>query len=185
MNRRLPDLFLSSLLNLVLVWIFLGSVLPASAANWNIHAQPARLVNGGPVLFQIKPAQRLQSLSGSWLGHEIVFSFDANSKTWFALAGVSLETTPGSYALELTGETKAGKSRAQKSFFQPQVRGCPCQVSQDRSQAQRGRQVHRAHSRTAETNPGRSANQERLPEPGHARARMVRAIHRAGRSCDF
>ena len=81
MNRRLPDLFLSSLLVLILGWIFLGSVQPASAANWNVHAQPARLVNGGPVLFQIKPPQRLQSLSGSWLGHEIVFSFDANSKT--------------------------------------------------------------------------------------------------------
>ena len=116
MNRRLPDLFLSSLLNLVLVWIFLGSVLPASAANWNIHAQPARLVNGGPVLFQIKPAQKLQSLSGTWLGHHIAFSFDSTSKTWFALAGVSLETAPGTYALELTGETAAGKRAQEVSF---------------------------------------------------------------------
>ncbi len=117
MNRRLPDLFLSSLLVLILGWIFLGSVQPASAANWSVHAQPARLVNGGPVLFQIKPPQRLQSLSGSWLGHEIVFSFDANSKSWFALAGVSLETAPGSYALELTGETQAGKSSSTKIAF--------------------------------------------------------------------
>ena len=50
-----------------------------------------------PVLFQIKPPQRLQSLSGTWLGHEVSFSFDAKSKTWFALAGVSLETAPGTY----------------------------------------------------------------------------------------
>ena len=117
MNRRLPDLFLSSLLILILGGIFLGSAQPASAANWNVHAQPAHPVNGGPVLFQIKPPQRLQSLSGSWLGHEIVFSFDANSKSWFALAGVSLETAPGTYALELTGETKAGETSSTRTSF--------------------------------------------------------------------
>ncbi|MGB8986002.1 MAG: M23 family metallopeptidase [Candidatus Sulfotelmatobacter sp.] len=117
MNLRLPDLLLSPLLILILGWIFLGTVQTASAANWNVQAQPARLVNGGPVLFQIKPPQRLQSLSGSWLGHEVVFSFDASSKTWFALAGVSLETAPGTYALELTGETKAGKTSSTKISF--------------------------------------------------------------------
>jgi murein DD-endopeptidase MepM/ murein hydrolase activator NlpD len=113
-NRRLPDLLLSSLL--ILGWIFLGTVQTASAANWTARAQPARLVNGAPVLFQIKPPQRLQRLSGSWLGHEIVFSFDAGSKTWFALAGVSLETAPGTYALNLTGETKGKTSGAKISF---------------------------------------------------------------------
>jgi murein DD-endopeptidase MepM/ murein hydrolase activator NlpD len=112
---RLPDLFLSALL--ILGWIFLSSVKPASAVNWNVHAQPPRLVNGGPVLFQIKPPRGLQSLNGSWVGHEIVFSFDANSKTWFALAGVSLETAPGTYTLELTGETKAEKTSSTKISF--------------------------------------------------------------------
>jgi len=90
---------------------------PASAASWNVHAQPARLVNGGPLLFQVKPPQRLESLSGSWIGHQLSFRFDAKSKTWFALGGVSLETAPGSYALELTGETVAGKTPSQKISF--------------------------------------------------------------------
>ena len=93
---------------LLLVCTFFGSVPLAGAANWAAHAQPARLVNGGPVLFQVKPPQRLESLSGIWLGHEVSFSFDTASKTWFALAGVSLETAPGSYPLELTGETQTG-----------------------------------------------------------------------------
>ena len=87
----------------------------ASAATWSVRAQPMRLVNGAPVLFEMKPPTRLKSLSGSWLGHEISFSFDASTKMWFALAGVSLETTPGTYSLELTGETEAGKS-ANKSL---------------------------------------------------------------------
>jgi murein DD-endopeptidase MepM/ murein hydrolase activator NlpD len=81
----------------------------ASAASWSVHAQPARLVNGTPVLFEVNPGARLKSLSATWLGHQISFSYDAHKKIWFALAGISLETTPGTYALDLTGETLAGK----------------------------------------------------------------------------
>jgi murein DD-endopeptidase MepM/ murein hydrolase activator NlpD len=69
------------------------------------------------VLFQVKPPTRLQSLTATWLGHDVTFSFDATSKTWFALAGVSLETVPGPYPLELTGETSAGKDVSQKVTF--------------------------------------------------------------------
>ena len=109
MNSR-PNIGVRLCVLLCIVWTFLSSVPPASAANWTVRAQPARLVNGGPVLFQVKSPQKLESLTGKWLGHEVSFSFDAKSRMWFALAGVSLETTPGSYALELTGETQAGKS---------------------------------------------------------------------------
>jgi murein DD-endopeptidase MepM/ murein hydrolase activator NlpD len=65
----------------------------------------------------VKSLSRLDSLAGSWLGHQIVFSFDASSKTWFALAGVSLETTPGSYALELTGQRTGTKAVREKLSF--------------------------------------------------------------------
>ena len=82
-----------------------------------MHSQPTRLVNGGPVLFQVKPPARLGSLSGTWLGHDLSFSFDPASKTWFSLAGVSLETVPGTYAIELTGETVAGKMPVGKISF--------------------------------------------------------------------
>jgi murein DD-endopeptidase MepM/ murein hydrolase activator NlpD len=51
------------------------------------------------------------------MGHEVSFSFDAESKTWFALAGVSLETAPGTYAIELSGEPVAGKTVGQKVSF--------------------------------------------------------------------
>ncbi len=96
----------------ILCCCFLSAVFvpSASAAGWNVHAQPARLVNGSPVLFQVKAPSRLQSLKGSWLGHEFPFSFNAKRKIWFALAGISLETPPGSYALELNGERLDGKT---------------------------------------------------------------------------
>lgn len=92
-----------------LLLLFLTSVPPATATTWSVHAQPTRLVNGGPVLFQVKPPLKLESLKGTWLGHEVSFSFDPKTKMWFALAGVSIETAPGSYPLELTGETASRK----------------------------------------------------------------------------
>jgi murein DD-endopeptidase MepM/ murein hydrolase activator NlpD len=88
------------------------AVRDASAATWNIRAQPARLVNGAPVLFEVKSPSKLTSLTGTWLGHSLTFSYDASSKTWFALAGVSIETAPGSYTLEVTAEPAATKTLA-------------------------------------------------------------------------
>jgi biotin carboxyl carrier protein len=103
------------------VLLFLSScafpAIPSSAASWSAHVQPKRLVNGGPVLFQIKAPQPLESLSGTWLGHEIPFSYDPATKSWFALAGVSLETPPGTYDLELAGQTKPGKAGSEKISF--------------------------------------------------------------------
>jgi murein DD-endopeptidase MepM/ murein hydrolase activator NlpD len=49
-------------------------------------------------------------LSGTWLGHQLIFGFDTSTKTWFALAGVSFETAPGKYALELTAERTATRT---------------------------------------------------------------------------
>ena|ERR1700691_132931 len=85
-----------------------------SEANWTVISEPARLVNGSPVLFTVQAPKAIRSLSGSWLGHEVEFSFDSTHRIWFALAGVSLETKAGSYALQLHGraptETSSGTS---------------------------------------------------------------------------
>lgn len=95
----------------------IANVTPAPAATWSVHAQPGRLVNGGPVLFQVKTPAHLQSLTGKWLGHDLTFSFDTKTKSWFALAGTSMETPPGAYALELSGETAAAKTPARQISY--------------------------------------------------------------------
>jgi len=82
----------------------------STAARWSVRNQPARLVNGTPVLFRVTTPKPVRTLSGNWLGHEIAFSFDASHKSWFALAGASLETKPGEYPIQLHGETLAGQS---------------------------------------------------------------------------
>ena len=93
-----------------------------TAGHWSVVNQPARLVNGSPVLFRVTTPMPVHTLSGSWLGHEIAFSFDASRKSWFALAGVSLETKPGAYPLQLHGETFAGQSAGQAISFEKRIR---------------------------------------------------------------
>jgi len=94
------------------LWVLVFFAGNASAATWTVNAQPARLVNGAPVLFQVKPPAKLHSLSGNWLGHQLSFSYDARTKTWFTLAGVSFDTAAGKYPLKLSGERVATKAPA-------------------------------------------------------------------------
>ncbi len=93
-----------------------------TTAQWTVTSQPARLVNGTPVLFHVTAPKPVLTLSGNWLGHEIVFNFDASSKTWFALAGIGLETKPGTYALDLHGEIRSGRSPAEGISFEKKIR---------------------------------------------------------------
>src|SRR5438105_4039660 len=64
---------------------------------WSVQWQPSQLVNGSPVLFQVKPAFRLKTLSGKWLEHDISFALDTKTKSWNAIAGISLEVKRGVY----------------------------------------------------------------------------------------
>src|SRR2546428_5878370 len=76
---------------------------------WSIRWQPVIIVNGAPVLFLVNPPARLVTLSGTWLDHEVSFSFEKVTRKWFGLAGASLETQPGTYTLELKGTTASDR----------------------------------------------------------------------------
>jgi len=71
------------------------------AAATQLKYQPPILVNGSPVLFQVSALPGVQSVSASWLGHDVVFFRTEGAKVWYALAGVSVETTPGRYDLTI------------------------------------------------------------------------------------
>jgi len=80
-----------------------------AGGSWSITLQPIGLINGSPVVFRVTPPERLKSLSGKWLEHEVFFSADPQGKVWYGIAGVSLETRPGKYPLELKGVSASGK----------------------------------------------------------------------------
>ena len=77
----------------------------ADTYSWTIRWQPAQLVNGAPVVIEVVPPVRLTALSAKWLEHQVLFSYDAATKAWNGIAGVSLETRPGTYTLDLKGTT--------------------------------------------------------------------------------
>lgn len=98
-----------------------ANVAGATVSHWTVSNQPARLVNGSPVLFRVTTPKAVGALSGNWLGHQIAFSFDAKRKTWFALAGVSQETKPGVYSIEIHGETASGQSGGPPISFEKKI----------------------------------------------------------------
>lgn len=102
----------------ILLAFLLLAALPCTAAtSWTVRAEPAKLVNGSPVLFQVKVPANLDSLNGSWLGHQFPFTYDAATKSWFALGGVPFDTKPGTYTLELTGQPTSGSALNWKRTF--------------------------------------------------------------------
>jgi murein DD-endopeptidase MepM/ murein hydrolase activator NlpD len=80
----------------------------ARGSEWSATANPEPLVNGAPLLFEVKAPLALTSLTATWLDHSVTFAPGPNG-SWFSIAGISLETEPGTYPLELTGITKDGQ----------------------------------------------------------------------------
>jgi murein DD-endopeptidase MepM/ murein hydrolase activator NlpD len=101
--RLLVGLFF--VLNCHSLWAADVKVAPA----WSVQWQPTQLVNGSPVLFQVKPVGRLKTLSGKWLDHDISFALNPKTKTWNAIGGIALRVKPGVYTLTLSAVTVNGK----------------------------------------------------------------------------
>jgi murein DD-endopeptidase MepM/ murein hydrolase activator NlpD len=91
--------------------------------------QPLSLVEGSPVLFEVSAPSGTRTVSGIWQGHDIAFFQIApkqalkrtaavdhknpatQESAWYGLAGISVETSPGSYPLKLIETLANGESR--------------------------------------------------------------------------
>jgi len=89
---------------------------PAFAAETpgfhSILTSPAALSNGSPFLLSVSPAAKVTEIKGTWMGKELVFfpgKSQQGSETWYALAGVDVEITPGAYPLTIEANTVDGK----------------------------------------------------------------------------
>jgi murein DD-endopeptidase MepM/ murein hydrolase activator NlpD len=91
----------------LLLWLTVGSSAapaPVSVISW----QPQVLVNGGVCLFTVQVKGPAQTVSGTWMGHDLTFT-PGSGGAWYALAGVALETKPGSYDLALETTLRDGR----------------------------------------------------------------------------
>jgi len=85
-----------------------GSKPKRMAADFSVRWQPKAPVNGSPVVLRVASGERLKSLFGKWLKHDVFFAGDSQGKVWYGIAGASLETRPGKYLLELQADTVTG-----------------------------------------------------------------------------
>lgn len=73
-----------------------------SANAQKVSWLPLHLESGSPVLFTVELNQPASEVHGRWLNLPIVFAKADNANRWYALAGIDVEQTPGSYPLEVT-----------------------------------------------------------------------------------
>jgi len=71
-----------------------------------VSLTPAIVQSGSPELIVISTLNA-KSVSGSWLGHKLEF-FPQGQK-WIALAGVDVETSPGTTIAKISAETSEGE----------------------------------------------------------------------------
>jgi murein DD-endopeptidase MepM/ murein hydrolase activator NlpD len=104
--------FRRQLLTLALMLSASFSVGAAPAAKWSAQWDPVKLVNGSPVLFRVTAPLRLSEVQGNFLGQEFSFRSSQACHCWYAVAGVSLATKPGTYTLRVEGKGPGAKDTA-------------------------------------------------------------------------
>jgi murein DD-endopeptidase MepM/ murein hydrolase activator NlpD len=78
----------------------------------SIITLPAALSNGSPFLLTVAPEAKVTLMKGSWMGKDLMFfkgKSPQGNETWYALAGVDVEVTPGTYPLTIASTTADGK----------------------------------------------------------------------------
>jgi hypothetical protein len=78
------------------------------AADISMAITPSQLANGSPCLITVTLHQEASAVTGKWQGHPVEFFSGTDHRTWFALAGVDVEVTPGSYPLTIDAILKSG-----------------------------------------------------------------------------
>jgi hypothetical protein len=82
-----------------------------SAAGVSMTLTPARLENGSPCLITVALREEATVVTGNWQGHPVAFFSSSDHRTWFALADVDVEVTPGTYPLTMDATLNDGTHR--------------------------------------------------------------------------
>jgi len=81
-----------------------------AGTSGGVSWQPAKLVPGSPVLFQVPSSTSVKDVTALWFGHEVTFFRPSGATAWYGIAAVPLETIPGTYDLLLRETLASGKS---------------------------------------------------------------------------
>jgi murein DD-endopeptidase MepM/ murein hydrolase activator NlpD len=100
----------ASLLPLLLVL----SGLTAGTANATVFETvswtPGTIASGSPFLLKVSVTSPISKLEGTWQGHPITLFSSEDRQTWYALAGVDVETKPATYTIALMATLPDGRT---------------------------------------------------------------------------
>jgi murein DD-endopeptidase MepM/ murein hydrolase activator NlpD len=102
--RRLLKVFLSLLISTA---IASATAQPKiiSTVSWT----PAKIASGSPCLFKVTLDRSAASVNAAWQGQQIQLFPSDDQRVWYGLAGVDVETKPGSYKLEVAATQSDGQ----------------------------------------------------------------------------
>jgi murein DD-endopeptidase MepM/ murein hydrolase activator NlpD len=81
----------------------------SESAIKNVFWQPNELQPGSVTFLTVELNRPGSKVSGNFLGRELLFFHSREAKVWFSLAGVDVETTPGSYDLSIRAAVPGGR----------------------------------------------------------------------------
>lgn len=96
---RRRTIVVHALLVLLLAPVYLHAQPAPSVRSVEWSPQPLRV--GSPVLFTVALAEPATAVKATWFSHELAFIPGPNKRTWYALAGVDVEGSPGKQDLAL------------------------------------------------------------------------------------
>jgi hypothetical protein len=75
----------------------------------NVFWQPNELQPGSVTFFTVELNRKATKVSGQFLGKDLLFFYSGKAKVWYSLAGVDVETTPGTYDLRVRAALPGGR----------------------------------------------------------------------------
>jgi murein DD-endopeptidase MepM/ murein hydrolase activator NlpD len=75
----------------------------------NVFWQPNELQPGSVIFFTVELNREATKVPGQFLGKDLLFFHSGKARVWYSLAGVDVETTPGTYELRIRAALPGGR----------------------------------------------------------------------------
>jgi hypothetical protein len=106
MLRILQKLFVLITLSMLAGATLFGQT---ESAIKNVFWQPNELQPGSVTFFTVELNRRATKVSGQFLGKNLLFFYSSKAGVWYSLAGVDVETAPGTYDLKIRAMLPGGR----------------------------------------------------------------------------
>lgn len=89
-----------------------SAVIPVDVIS--VEMKPEVITKGAACLFVVTSSEQVRTMTGKLFGKKVFFNPDSSRTKWYGLGGVSLDTKPGKYPLEVSALTSKGSRLNQR-----------------------------------------------------------------------